>query len=262
MEYVSKGGQAAYEHMPLPQQDQAHGGQDQAKRQQERFEQWLQAQGHELKTGEAEKVLAELERLRPLMQETGHQGAVETLDKSLYYLRERREMIRYASFRAQGYPIGSGSVESANKLVVQSRMIQAGMRWDSRHVNLTVAMRNLACIERWKEGWGAIRQLWRKNEMARQAQRAVRPSSSGESAAPVPPTARRDPESPASSEPVPPVLTPPSSRPILHHSPHLSPVLCGLLLPIRSDALLSAVVPLSREVRRLQKSHAHPVLST
>jgi hypothetical protein len=37
-------------------------------------------------------------------------------------------MIRYASFRAQGSPIGSGSVESANKLVVQSRMKQAGMR--------------------------------------------------------------------------------------------------------------------------------------
>ncbi len=37
-------------------------------------------------------------------------------------------MIRYARFRAQGYPIGSGSVESANKLVVQSRMKQAGMR--------------------------------------------------------------------------------------------------------------------------------------
>jgi hypothetical protein len=37
-------------------------------------------------------------------------------------------MIRYANFRTQGYPIGSGSVESANKLVVQSRMKGAGMR--------------------------------------------------------------------------------------------------------------------------------------
>jgi hypothetical protein len=108
MEYVSKGGQAAYEHIPLPQQEQAHSEQGQAKRQQERFEQWLHAQGHELKTGEAEQVLAELERLRSLMQETGQLGAVETLGKSLSYLRERREMIRYARFRAQGYPIGSG----------------------------------------------------------------------------------------------------------------------------------------------------------
>jgi hypothetical protein len=128
MEYVSKGGQAAYEHIPLPPADQAPSSQQAAKRKPERFEQWFRAQGHELKMGEAQKVLAELERLRTLMQETGHLKAVEMLDKSLYYLRERREMIRYASFRAQGYPIGSGSVESANKLVVQSRMKQAGMR--------------------------------------------------------------------------------------------------------------------------------------
>ena len=153
-------------------------------------------------------MLAELERLRTLMQETGHLGTVETLDKSLYYLRERREMIRYASFRTQGYPIGSGSVESANKLVVQSRMKGAGMRWDPSHVNPILAMRNLACNARWMEGWGAIRQLWRKNEMARRAQRAVRPSSSGESAAPLPPTALPHPEPPTSSVPVPAFLTP------------------------------------------------------
>jgi hypothetical protein len=54
-------------------------------------------------------------------------------------------MTKYASFRAQGYPIGSGSVESANKLVVQSRMKGAGIRWDASHVNPLLAMRNLAC---------------------------------------------------------------------------------------------------------------------
>ncbi len=208
MEYVSKGGQAACEHMPLPQQEQAGDEHNQAKRQQERFEQWLQAQGHELKTGEAQQVLAELERLRTLMQETGHLGAVETLDKSLYYLQQRREMIKYASFRTQGYPIGSGSVESANKLVVQSRMKGAGMRWDPSHVNPMLAMRNLACNARWREGWRAIRQLWRENEIARRAQRAVHPSSSGESAAPLPLTALLHPEPPVPSEPVPAFLTP------------------------------------------------------
>src|SRR5438876_471451 len=47
MEYVSKGGQAAYEHIPLPQQAQAGDEHNQAKRKPERFEQWLRAQGHE-----------------------------------------------------------------------------------------------------------------------------------------------------------------------------------------------------------------------
>ena len=37
MEYVSKGGQAAYEHLPLPYEDQRLSGQEAAKRQQKRL---------------------------------------------------------------------------------------------------------------------------------------------------------------------------------------------------------------------------------
>ncbi len=81
-------------------------------------------------------MLAEVERLRTLMQQM--------------------------DFQAQGYPIGSGSVESAHKLVVQSRMKQAGMRWEPRHVDAMLAMRNLACNGRWGEGWLSIRQRWQQ----------------------------------------------------------------------------------------------------
>jgi hypothetical protein len=35
---------------------------------------------------------------------------------SLEYLEKRREQIKYAEFQGMGYPIGSGAVESANKL--------------------------------------------------------------------------------------------------------------------------------------------------
>lgn len=209
LSYVSKGGQAAYEHLPLSQQDQVLPLPEQAKRKQQRFEQWLKEQKQELKTGEADSVLAELERLRTLMQEAGHQGAVETLDSSLHYLRERREMMRYASFRAQGYPIGSGSVESAHILVVQSRMKQAGMRWEPGHVNAMLAMRNLACNERWTEGWTAIRQGWGQQEAAERAQRAVRLSPAGTSASPAPPTVLPLPEPASCVEPSLPPLPPP-----------------------------------------------------
>lgn len=105
------------------------------------------------------------------MQQLGRQEAVKLIDKSLHYLRERQEMMRYAHFQAQGYPIGSGSVESAHKLVVQSRMKQAGMRWELGHVDAILAMRNLACNGRWQEGWLTIRQHWQQQ---RQAVRALR----------------------------------------------------------------------------------------
>jgi len=161
-----------------------------------------------LKTGDAAQVLAELERLRSLMQQTGHRAAVETLDKSLHYLRQRLHMTRYASFRAQGYPIGSGSVESANKLVVQSRMKQAGMRWEPSHVNAMLAMRNLACNDRWTEGWAAIRGMWRKQEAAARAQRALHPSASDERISRAAPARLSSPEPASSAEPAPPPLPP------------------------------------------------------
>ena len=130
-----------------------------------------------------------MERLRTLMQEAGQVGAVETLDKSLHYLRERQEMMRYASFRAQGYPIGSGSVESANKVGVQSRMKGAGMRWGDEHVNLMLAMRNLAWNDRWDQGWSAIRKLWQQERQAKRRQRATlsSPQTPGQSSAPAAP---------------------------------------------------------------------------
>jgi hypothetical protein len=205
MEYVSKAGQAAHDHLPLESQEShtsAPRQLDQAKRQQERVERWRNAQGHELKTGEATRVLAELERLRTLMQQMGQMEAVETLDKSLHYLRQRQEMISYATFRAQGYPIGSGSVESANKLVVQSRMKQAGMRWEPLHVNPMVALRNLACNERWTEGWLAIRQRWQQQRQTTRQQHAQAARASAAAAA-LPPDSGAVPALSASSPPEP-----------------------------------------------------------
>lgn len=168
LEYVSTAGHAALDRLPL---ESASDQQDPAKRRQERFEAWLAAQAHELKTGAVAVVLAEVERLRSLLQEREQPEAVESVDKSLHYLRPRQEMMQYAHFQAQGYPIGSGSVESANKLVVQSRMKQAGMRWELAHVNGMLAMRNLVCNERWQEGWLAIRQSWQQQ---RQSARSLR----------------------------------------------------------------------------------------
>jgi len=51
------------------------------------------------------------------------------------YLRKREASMQYPQFRAQGWPIGSGIVESANKLVVQARLKGPGMHWERKNVN-------------------------------------------------------------------------------------------------------------------------------
>ena len=58
--------------------------------------------------------------------------------------------------------------------------------------------------------------MWRKQEVAARAQRAVRPCASGQSASSAPPTVLTPAEPPSSSEPSPPPLTP--TKPSPDHS--------------------------------------------
>jgi hypothetical protein len=71
----------------------------------------------------------------------------------LGYLRKRETLMDYPHFRAAGWPIGSGMVESANKLVVQARLKGAGMHWAGHNVNPMLALRNGVCNERWSHTW-------------------------------------------------------------------------------------------------------------
>ncbi len=115
---------------------------------------------------------ATLNRLRTLHQQA--QGQVDTqeaITKSLTYLDKRIDMIDYPSFLASGYPIGSGSVESGHKVVMQSRMKQAGMSWQVAHVDPMLALRCLICNDRWDEGWAATVQYRQKQRQLARHQR-------------------------------------------------------------------------------------------
>ena len=74
-------------------------------------------------------------------------AARQARDTALNYLTKRLNQIQYAAFQAQGFPIGSGSVESANKLVVEARLKGSGMHWARAHVHALVALRTIACAD-------------------------------------------------------------------------------------------------------------------
>lgn len=78
-------------------------------------ENWLAEQLHELKHHGPANVLAEGNRLL-----TDHLE-VEELETKVKYLQKREQLMDYPRFQQQGWPIGSGSVESANTCVVQAR---------------------------------------------------------------------------------------------------------------------------------------------
>jgi len=106
---------------------------------------WLDEQLHELKHKGPKKVLEEVNRL---LQDYPD---IENIDKKVNYLQKRQEMMQYPVFRAQGWPIGSGSAESANTCVVQARLKGPGMHWEPRYVNPMLALRTGICNNRWYE---------------------------------------------------------------------------------------------------------------
>jgi hypothetical protein len=117
------------------------------------FKEWFNKQKHSLKLGKTEAVLRNILGLEKRVRGRGRAKKLQIIRGSMNYLEKRREMINYDEFQGLGYPIGSGCVESANKLVVESRLKQAGMRWARQNINSMLGLRNIACNDRWEEAW-------------------------------------------------------------------------------------------------------------
>jgi hypothetical protein len=107
---------------------------------------WLEGVLHRLKHEGPERVL---EHLRWLA--THYPSA--SIQTNLAYLEKREGHMQYPAYQAVGWPIGSGSVESANKVVVEARLKGAGMRWQQDNVNPMLVLRNAVCNRRWHETW-------------------------------------------------------------------------------------------------------------
>jgi len=125
---------------------------------------WLATQLHHLKHTGPQPVFAELRTLAH-----AHPTASDVAD-ALAYLEKREALMQYPDFQAAGWPLGSGSVESANKLVVEARLKGSGMHWQRTSVNPMLALRNVVCNDRWAEAWPTIATAWRQS--VAQCQRA------------------------------------------------------------------------------------------
>ena len=131
--------------------------------------QWTQTWLHSLKHEGPQPLLAELRA-----QQTQH-PALELLRGHLAYLEKRERQMLYPEFSQQGWPIGSGMVESANKNVVEARLKGTGMHWQATHVNPMLALRNILCSDRWETDWPQIEtHLRTQDEHQRRHQRQQR----------------------------------------------------------------------------------------
>jgi hypothetical protein len=115
--------------------------------------------------------LGALRRLAAAVKRHKAVPALTTIHARLRYVEKRRGLLDYAWDQARGYPLGSGSVESANKLVVERRLKGTGRHWARAHVKPMVALRTRACNGRWQEAWPQIAQHVRHHHWQGRVQR-------------------------------------------------------------------------------------------
>jgi hypothetical protein len=173
---------------------------------------WIATQAHALKHDGPDTVLASLRALPP-----GDQR-----DTALGYLAARLVQLDYPTFRAQGYPIGSGIVESANKVVVQDRLKGSGKHWAPQHVDPMLALRTVVCADRWDEAWPQISARLRADVRARRRtlqanRRAARAAAQAAAQALISPPTQTPPLPPFDPAPSPP--TPPAPKTIVDGRP-------------------------------------------
>ncbi|MGL6119380.1 MAG: ISKra4 family transposase [Fusobacteriaceae bacterium] len=94
------------------------------------------------------------EKLNPDNFEKAYQK--EAIIKLSTYLKNNETRIHYKTYRDNGLTIGSGSIESAHKFVIQKRLKQSGMRWTNYGGQAIVHLRSLYYSKKWDESFKNI----------------------------------------------------------------------------------------------------------
>jgi hypothetical protein len=66
------------------------------------------------------------------------------------YINNNIDKIDYPKYKEKGYFVGSGAIESANKVILQRRLKQAGMRWSVTGAQTVLSLRTKVESGRWK----------------------------------------------------------------------------------------------------------------
>ena len=110
--------------------------------------QWVQARLDELWNGQVEKVLEQVHKLDLHPDEWS-----EDVGNIPGYFEANVDRMRYDQYRASGYPIGSGTVESGANNVVHARMNRPGRGWARKHANAMLALLGEYHSDRFEQTW-------------------------------------------------------------------------------------------------------------
>jgi hypothetical protein len=121
-------------------------------------EQWLAEQCHSLKHKHhaAARILRHLAQATTAKMKPDHRT---DLQACITYFGNHLHQMRYAHYRDNGIPIGSGVTEAACKTLVKQRLCCSGMRWTPEGAQIVLSLRALALTpSRWDQFWQKINQ--------------------------------------------------------------------------------------------------------
>src|SRR5215471_18003237 len=89
----------------------------------QRQQRWFKNMRNLLKQGEVSKIIAALQDLDQ------SQDTDEVIRTTIQYFQTHEARMQYHTFRAEGLPIGSGSIESGVRRIVNLRLKGASLFW-------------------------------------------------------------------------------------------------------------------------------------
>jgi hypothetical protein len=107
----------------------------------QKYKPWAKDVCGKLKKSDFEKVLGELENI-----DRAPNGSPVNL---FGYITNNINNIDYAAYEKKGYFIGSGAIESGNKLILQDRLKRAGMRWNPKTAQSVLTLKSKVESKRW-----------------------------------------------------------------------------------------------------------------
>ena len=107
---------------------------------------WVEERKAELWSGQVDQNIEQL-------QLTAQDEACGAAAQQVHYFQANRHRMDYATYRARGFPIGSGLIESACKRVIIGRARQSGMTWTQSGLEAVLTLRAELLSGRWEEAW-------------------------------------------------------------------------------------------------------------
>lgn len=88
-----------------------------------KYQPWVEECKLKFKNGQHEKVISEIRNIK-------NKTSIKEAENLYTYLENNRNNINYKQYLDNNYFIGSGAIESGNKIVLQRRLKGPGMRWN------------------------------------------------------------------------------------------------------------------------------------